>query len=209
MPPFFVKGISACYNKNMKVIGLTGPIAAGKDEVVKVLKRHGAYVIDADKLAHQLYAPQTPAWHELVKVFGSRVLMRGGRINRKKLGQVVFKDKRKLKELNGIVHPYLKDIVKRIVESRKSNAEHRKPIVINAAVLKEIGLIGLVDEVWVVIAPRAARLKRLVKAGVAKPAAQKMIAAQAPLAAYRKLADKLIRNQGTLGELNVKVQASL
>ncbi|HVN67121.1 MAG TPA: dephospho-CoA kinase [Candidatus Sulfotelmatobacter sp.] len=192
----------------MKIIGLTGPIAAGKDEVVKILKRHGAYVIDVDELAHQLYAPQTPVWHELVKVFGSKVLMRGGRINRKRLGEIVFADKQKLQALDRIVHPQLKEKVLQLIKSHQSSVSSRQIVVINAAVLKEIGLASYVDEVWAVIAPRAARLKRLVKAGLSQQAARKMIDAQAPQTVYVKLADKLIRNQGTLGQLNAKVQAS-
>jgi len=193
----------------MKVIGLTGPIAAGKDEAAKVLKRQGAYIIDADKLAHELYAPQTPAWHELVKAFGSKILVRGGKINRKKLGEIVFGDKRKLKELNEIVHPALKAAIVKEVESRKSKIESSGLIVINAAVLKEIGLIDYVDEVWVVSASRATRLSRLIRSGSSKPAALKMINAQTPQAVYLKIADKLIRNQGTLKQLNARIQACL
>ncbi|MBN3033362.1 MAG: dephospho-CoA kinase [Candidatus Saganbacteria bacterium] len=196
-------------SKKVKVIGLTGPIGAGKDAVARLLRRRGAYIIDADKLAHEVYRPQAPAWHQLVRCFGSKVLMRGGRINRKKLGELVFADRKKLLHLNKIVHPYLRAEIRKIVESRKLNVEHRTLIVINAAVLKEIGLLPLVDEVWVITAPREIRLKRLVKHGLSAKEAKQKIGAQVSAQAYARLADIIINNSGTLKQLSGKIQARL
>ena len=200
----------------MTIIGLTGPIAAGKDEVARLLKRQGAALIDADELAHELYALKTPAWHELVKVFGSKILMRGGKVNRKKLGKIVFSDKRKLAELNKIVHPALKKAVIEEIKLRTClpvgkapNSQLRTLIVINAAVLKEIGLLKVVDRVWVVTASRANRLKRLLKSGLPRAAALGRINSQLSQAEYLKMADVVIRNDGTKKELNVKIQNSL
>ena len=193
--------------QSLKVIGLTGPVGAGKDEAAKILRRRGAFVIDADEAAHTLYGRQSPAWSQLVKTFGSRILIRGGEINRKKLAEIVFSDKRKLKELDRIVHPYLKEEVIKKVESCKSLVVSCKLIVINAAVLKEIGLIDHVDEVWVVMAAKAARMKRLVRSGLSKEEAQKRIGSQASQKEYLKMADVVIRNDGTLKQLNAKVQA--
>ncbi len=186
-----------------KIIGLTGPIGAGKDEVARILKRRGAYIIDADRLAHELYAAQSPLWHELVKAFGSRILMRGGKINRKKLGEIVFSDKKQLLQLNKLVHPRLKEAVAGEIE------KGGELVVVNAAVLKEIGLLPLVDEVWVVTAPKEARLKRLVRNGLPESEAKKRIGSQLSAKEYSKLADVIINNTGTLKQLNGKVQASL
>ena len=189
-------------SKKVKVIGLTGPIGAGKDEVARALKRRGAYIIDADSLAHKLYAPQSPLWHELVKAFGSRILMRGGRINRKKLGELVFADRKKLALLDRLVHPSLKEaIVKELRADRLT--------VINAAVLKEIGLLPLVDEVWLVTAPQGLRLKRLVKKGLTATEARRRLRSQASAREYAGIADVVINNTGTLKQLNGKIQASL
>ena len=190
-----------------KIIGLTGPIGAGKDEVAKILAKGGAYIIDADQIAHQLYSYPSPVWQELVKSFGSKILMRGGKINRHKLGEIVFSDKRLLKKLSEIVHPALKEAIIQIVDSRKLKVESR--IVINAAVLKEIGLVDYVDEVWVVMASKEKRLKRLMKAGLSKAGALKRINAQASQKDYLKVADVVIKNDGTLKQLNAKVQAHL
>ena len=208
----FVKRLLACYTvfsqmskvKN-KIIGLTGPVAAGKNEAARILRRLGAAVIDVDKLAHTLYYPQSPIWREMLKSFGSKILRRGGEINRNKLGELVFADRKKLKELNGIVHPYLSGEVMNRIEELKS--ERRDFIVVNAAVLQEIGLIGLVDEVWVVIASKENRQKRLVRQGLAKEQASRRINSQISQKDYLKIADRVIRNDGTLRALDGQVRA--
>jgi dephospho-CoA kinase len=195
-----------------KIIGLTGPIAAGKDTVAKILRRRGAFIIDADKVAHALYDEiQSPVWQEIIKIFGSKILLRGGKINRKKLGEIVFSNKKKLAELNRIVHPYLRKKILKEVGSRKQNTGDRAQelIVINAAVLKEIGLIDLVDEVWTVLASPAIRLKRLLAGGLTKPQAQQRLKAQASDKEYQKIAEVIIRNNGTKKQLNVKIRAHL
>jgi dephospho-CoA kinase len=194
----------------IRVIGLTGPAGAGKDEAAKVLKRKGAFVINADKLAHTLYVPQSPVWRELVKAFGSKILSRGGEVNRKRLGEMVFSDKRKLQQLNQVVHPRLKDVVIQTVESRQSKIDSRNGfLVINAAVLKEIGLIDVVDEVWVVMASREKRLRRLVRSGLSRRAAGFRISSQMSQKKYLAMADVVIKNEGTIKQLNAKVQACL
>lgn len=187
------------------IIGLTGPIAAGKNAVAKVLRRRGAVVIDVDLIAHQLYSTQSPIWQELVKTFGSKILNRGGQINRQKLGEIVFVDKRQLQLLNSIVHPRLREEI----DHRLQTEDRRPLVVINAAVLKEIGLIELVDKVWVVTAPQEVRFKRLIKAGYSKKEARQRMKLQLPSTEYLEMADVIIKNNGTLKQLNGKVQASL
>lgn len=191
-----------------KIIGLTGPVAAGKDAVAKILAKLGAFVIDADKLAHTLYSPKSKVYQSLVKTFGKKMLAPSGKISRKKLGEIVFADKAALTKLNRIVHPALKREIIKIVE--KLIAESCKPfIIINAAVLKEIGLIPHVDEVWVVLASREKRLKRLIKKGLSKEKALKRINSQAPQKDYLKMADVVIRNEGTLKQLYAQIQTQL
>ena len=154
-----------------QIIGLTGPIASGKNEVAKILAKFGALVIDVDEEAHKL--------------------MGLTRIERKKLAKEVFADKKKLKALNKLVHPKLKKKIAEKLKSRKAG----KLIVINAAVLKEIGLISLCDEVWVVMAPKKTRLARLMKKGLAKSDALARMNSQMSEKAYLKLADVVIGNR--------------
>lgn len=196
-----------------KIIGLTGPISSGKNEAAKILRRHGAYVIDADEVGHGLLIPQSDTWKKVIKTFGSKILMAGGRINRKKLAEVVFNEPRMLKKLNGIMHPEMKrEIIKEI---RAQSTRLRPPradfggqadkqcrfIIINAAVLKEMGLIPLVDEVWVVLADKSKRIGRLIKSGMIRRQAEARVAAQIPQKNYLKLADRVIRNDGSKGDL--------
>ena len=187
----------------MKVIGLTGPIGAGKDSVARILRRHGALIVDADAVAHTLYSCQSPVWCEIIKAFGSKILVRGGNINRKRLGEIVFSDQTKLARLNQIVHPYLKKAVIEILNSREVG--NTELIVINAAVLKEIGLIDSVDEVWVVMASVAQRLKRLLKSGFSKKEASARMRLQMRKKDYLDLGDVVIENSGTLRSLSKEV----
>lgn len=191
-----------------KIIGLTGPIGSGKNEVAKILRRHGVFVIDADTVAHTLYNIQSPVWHELVRTFGSKILIRGGKISRRKLGEIVFSDKEKLQELDRIVHPHLREAIINATEKQK-NLKTEKLIVINAAVLKEIGLVDYVDEVWVVMASREKRLGRLLKMGFSKAEALARMRLQMRQKDYLKMADVVIKNDGTLRQLNAKVQTCL
>ncbi|MFH1683874.1 MAG: dephospho-CoA kinase [Candidatus Margulisiibacteriota bacterium] len=190
-----------------KIIGLTGPIGAGKDEVAKILRRRGAFVIDADKIAHTLYSTQSEVWQEIVRVFGSRILNRGGKVNRKKLGEIVFSDKAKLRQLNKIIHPFLKEAIIQMVEEVKVRSSELgvRSIVVNAAVLKEIGLVGYVDEVRVVMASKEKRLRRLLKSGLSKTEAEQRLRSQMSKKEYLKLADVVIDNDGTLKGLRKKV----
>jgi hypothetical protein len=93
------------------IIGLTGPIASGKSMAAKMLARHGAFVIDADVIGHQVIAPQSKAWHEIVKAFGLKVLNRGGAVNRRKLARIVFSRPSSLKKLDKITHPEMRRII--------------------------------------------------------------------------------------------------
>jgi len=183
------------------VIGLTGPIASGKSEVAKMLGRYGALVIDADEIGHQIMLPQKKVWHEIVKAFGVKVLNRGGKINRKKLAKIVFSDRSTLKKLNRIMHPEMKSVINGM--ARQSN---RKLVIVNAAVLVEMGLLPLVEKVIVVLASEKVRIRRLMRAGIPRADAIARIRSQAGASGYRKIADIVVMNDGSIGELRKKVK---
>ena len=92
----------------MFVIGLTGGIGTGKSEVSRLLGALGAEVIEADKVGHEAYEPGTPGWREVVEAFGEGVLDADGRIDRKRLGGIVFGDEQARERLNAIVHPIVR-----------------------------------------------------------------------------------------------------
>lgn len=184
-----------------KIIGLTGSIASGKDTVAKILKKSGAIIIDADQLGHKTY-PLVLA--DLVKAFGIGIVNNKGQVDRKKLGKIVFGDKKKLKQLNLIMHSLMMAEIKSKILNQKSK---QGKIIINAALPRLFK--GMVDEVWVVKASKKDRLKRLVKHGLSREDALKRINSQANGKEYIKMADKIIINNSSKKDLNAKVQALL
>ena len=146
----------------MKVIGITGGVGAGKSEILKYLKeKHGAIVIEADKVGHLLMEPGGACYYTIVEKFGSSVLNGDQTINRGKLGKIVFSDEGLLRELNKIIHPRVKSYI--VSEIAKERAYHRtKYFVVEAALLLEDHYDVICDELWYIHTDekvRAARLK--------------------------------------------------
>ena len=145
----------------MHVIGLTGGIGSGKSTVAKLLEEHGAPILSADLVGHEVYQPGRPAWQELVDAFGSEIVAEDGTIDRKKLGSIVFadpKDQRPLKRLNSITHPRMKGMMReRLEELEKQGVT---VAVLEAALLFDAGWDDLTDEVWVTVVPPEVAAKR-------------------------------------------------
>jgi dephospho-CoA kinase len=187
------------------VIGLTGGIGAGKSTVRQMLEELGAAVIDADKVGHQIYLPDLPAWREIVTTFGQGVLDADRTINRQALGKLVFADPEALRTLNRIVHPKMyRRIAKLIAELRAHGG--MKAIVVEAAVLIEANWVPLVDQVWVVVASEAVVVDRLAKQRSLSPdQVHTRIAAQLSNDERLKHAQVVIRNDGSLAEVRTAV----
>lgn len=185
------------------VIGLTGNIATGKSAVAQMLADLGAYVIDADLIAHEVMEPGQPAYAGIVAAFGSDIAPDGGPIDRRRLGQIVFADPDALARLEALVHP--------AVGRRITELVVRSPavvVVIEAIKLLESGLsLRLCDEVWVVTAPRAAQLSRLIESrGLSREDALLRIDAQPSQAMKVAQADVVIDNDGDLDALRQSVE---
>ena len=96
----------------MKIIGITGGIGTGKSTVLNILeKEYGAFIVETDKLAHQLMSPGEEAYQSTVETFGKDILCDDNTIDRGKLGSIVFNNKDMLCELNKIVHPDDRDLL--------------------------------------------------------------------------------------------------
>ena len=147
----------------MKVIGLTGGIASGKSTVSRMLRQKGAHIIDADEIAKEIVKPGKPAWEDIVRYFGKEILDESGNIRRKKLAKIVFSDEKKLNLLNRITHPRIVEEIKRELEACRRRNE--KIVIIDAALLLEIGHDVLVDEVWVVAGGEEIQNDKLLKRG--------------------------------------------
>ncbi len=188
-----------------KVIGLTGGIGSGKSTVSQCLAELGAVIIDADKVGHEAFKPDTEAWHQVVATFGGQILTPSGEVDRKKLGEIVFNDPESLSKLNQIMHPRMYDMMKaQIEEYRRQGVD---VVVLEAAVLIEANWTPLVDEVWVTVAPEATVLKRIKKQRRLDEAQTlARIRSQLPQEERIKHADVVINNAGELDEVKTKVK---
>jgi len=189
----------------VKVIGLTGGIGAGKSTVSQYLAELGAVIIDADKVGHEAFKPDTEAWREVVQTFGKAVLTPAGEINRKKLGEIVFNNPEALSRLNQIMHPRMYEMVKEQIEEYRQQGV--KVVVLEAAVLIEAKWTPLVDELWVTVAPEAMVLERLKKQrGLDEERILARLHSQLSNEERAKYADVVISNDGDIDELKGKVK---
>ena len=184
----------------MLKVGLTGNIAAGKSTVADVWRSMGATVVDADELARRAVEPGTPAHAAIAREWGTWVLEDGGGLDRAALRQIVFADPEARARLEGIVHPAVAAL--RDEAYREARTRGEKLVVADIPLLFEVGMADEFDVVVLVDAPEEVRLARiLADRGLAEDEARRMIAAQMPSELKRARADVVIRNTGTLGDL--------
>lgn len=183
----------------MHVIGLTGGIAAGKSTVSQHLASLGAIILDADKVAREVVTPGKPALRELVKEFGDEILLSDGTLNRGKLGQLIFNDPQKREVLNKITHPKITaELKQRLAELRGKYESLNKVVVLDAALLVEVGLVPLVEEVWVVVVDRETQIKRLTERdNFTREEAESRLKSQMPLEQRLVYANHIIQNNGS------------
>ncbi|MBN2240013.1 MAG: dephospho-CoA kinase [Dehalococcoidales bacterium] len=189
----------------MKVIGLTGGIGSGKSTVAQILAEFGAKVIDADKVAHEVFNPGTEGLKEVVKVFGEDVLTEDGEINRKKLGEKVFNNPEALETLNNIIHPRAYELVKgRLDDFRRQGVEY---VVLEVILLVEAGWDHLADEIWATQVSEEVVIQRLKQQrGLTREEVLARIHSQTPNEERAKFADVVITNDGDYDELKTTVE---
>jgi dephospho-CoA kinase len=189
-------------------VGLTGGIASGKSTVAALLVQRGAYLLQADTLAHQLYAPGSSTYHDVVERFGRDILNPDGSINRPRLANVVFPDR--IAELNAIVHP----AVVAAQNCWMGEIEHIDPeaiAVVEAALLIEAGAARDFDKVIVVTCDFDHKVQHFaqragVSLAVARAEVERRSAAQFSDEQKARHADFVIDNSGLLGETERQVQ---
>ncbi|HVS49238.1 MAG TPA: dephospho-CoA kinase [Candidatus Dormibacteraeota bacterium] len=179
----------------MKLIGLTGGAGSGKSTVSAMLRELGAEVIDADEASHAVYEPGSPGFEAVVREFGPGYV-RDGRIDRARLGELVFHEVDARHRLNAIVHPLVREwMAARTAEAAMRGAE---VVVQDVPLLFENGLERLYSTVLLVYVPEQVQLKRLVEGrGLSEDRARAMIAAQMPIEEKRELAHHVIDNSGS------------
>jgi len=190
----------------MLIVGLTGGVASGKTGVSQILREEGAYLIDADQIARELVQPHTATWNELIKVFGKEILQEDGTIHRKRLAAKVFSDPEQRNLLNQILHPRIKaEMNKGVKEIGQKDPD--AIVVIDAALLIELGDHREMDKVIVVTSTEKQQIERLKKRdGVDQEEAQRVLSSQMPLEEKMKVADFVIRNEGSFEETRRRVK---
>ena len=193
-------------------IGLTGGIGCGKSTVAAMMAELGCHVLDADKMAHALIAPGTPAYEEIIAKFGAQILSPDASINRPRLAGIVFADPDRLASLNAIVHPRVLRELDRELD-RLARLDAQGIAVVEAALLIESGYHKGLDRIILVTCTREQQLERLTNPAfgraMSRDQAEQRIAAQMPPEEKRKLgAGKIdeIDSSGSLDSTKAQVR---
>lgn len=179
------------------IIGLTGSIASGKSTVAKMLQELGFPIVDADIVARVVVEPGTETLDKIVDVFGKDILVDNGSLNRAKLGDIIFHNPSKRKELNDIMHPAIRQEMLRQRDEWIEKGE--KHIIMDIPLLFESRLQHFVEKILVVSVSEETQLARLMERNhLLEEEAKARIASQLPLSVKEKGADAVIYNNGNL-----------
>jgi dephospho-CoA kinase len=176
-------------------VGLTGGIASGKSTVSRLLRQFGAFIVDADEIAHDLIKKGNKAYQPVIEAFGQEILDGSGEINRVKLGKIVFQDATRRQTLNQIVHP---GVFESALSERESISEKypKAVIVFDAALLIETGAYKEMDWLLLVYVDRLTQINRLThRESLTRSEATLRIESQMPLDQKIPFADEVINNQ--------------
>lgn len=191
----------------MFVIGITGGIGCGKSTAADVCRKAGLPVIDADVLSREVTAADGAALPAIIEKFGSAVIDQDGSLNRTAMARRVFKDHQALDTLSHIVHRHVLEAMHAQVEDlteRKARA-----VVLDVPIPVREGFVDLCDQVWVVWASEANRLRRLAQRGMPEDEARRRMAMQMTRDEYVELADHVLENDGSITDLEDQVRTLL
>jgi dephospho-CoA kinase len=187
------------------IIGVTGNIASGKSETARLLQQKGCALVDADAVGHELYGYDRTLVQQLGAEFGGGVILDNGTLNRKKLGSLVFGRPEAMATLNRIVHPAL---INAIRERIRSSQRVMNRLVLDAALIVELGFAKEVDYLVFVSASTPVRLERLMeRSGLSEEDAMARIDSQLPEESKIQHADFIIKNETTKEYLREQVDA--
>lgn len=177
---------------------ITGGIACGKSTVGNLLTGFGVHVLDTDRVGHNVIRKDSPAFDEIVHVFGHSVVGADGEIHRPTLGNMVFADPEKRIQLNRIVHPCIQREWREWMNERR---RHNETAAVQIPLLFEVNATYPWDGIVCVSAPVPQILQRLVERGLTETEAKQRMAAQLPLSEKIARSDFHIKNTGTLNQL--------
>jgi dephospho-CoA kinase len=180
-------------------VGLTGGLATGKSSVGRIFESYGCLLVKADALGHQVLEPDGPAFRPVVALFGDSILNQG-RIDRKKVGAIVFADADQLKRLNEIVHPLVFELEERALASWERT--HPDGIaIVEAAILIETGAYRRYRKIVLAVCPEPEQIRRAIaRDGLTEAEVRARLSRQMPLENKRKFADYIIDTSGSVEE---------
>jgi dephospho-CoA kinase len=187
----------------MLLVGLTGGIGSGKSTVATMLGDRGAVVIDADDLARRAVEPGTHGYAEVLRRFGPPAVSLTGELDRDWLASKVFGEPDARRQLEAIVHP---EVARLLQEALEPYRQTDRVVVYSVPLLVENGLQSAFDVVVVVTAPEDVRVARLARGrGMSPEGVRARMAAQASDEDRERIAQVVLRNDGTLAELEPQV----
>jgi dephospho-CoA kinase len=190
----------------MLQVGLTGNIACGKSHAASVFAELGVHVIDADKIAHELFAPETSTYAKVLQAFGFRILAADGAIDRKILGDIIFRTSEQRLLLNALVHPdVVAEVMRRTFELSKNGFDGI--VMVDGALLVESGFYKMQDLLIVVACDPDLQLARVMsRCAFSEEEARLRIEAQMPVSEKLKLADYRIDTSGTYADTREQIE---
>ena len=190
-----------------RIIGITGGIASGKSTVTEFLRQQGYQVIDADQVVHELQEPGGRLYQALLSTFGSSILQEDGRLDRPKLGAMIFGNPQLLEQSSQIQNQIIRE---ELAGRRDMLAETEDIFFMDLPLLFELQYEDWFDQIWLVDVTEETQLSRLMsRNALSQEEAEKRIAAQLSLREKRKRADVLIDNNGSLEETRQQIRDAL
>ncbi|EGJ36812.1 dephospho-CoA kinase [Streptococcus sanguinis SK49] len=191
----------------VRIIGITGGIASGKSTVTEFLRQQGYQVIDADQVVHELQEPGGRLYQALLTAFGSAILQEDGRLDRPKLGAMIFGNPELLEQSSQIQNRIIRE---ELAGRRGLLAEKEDIFFMDLPLLFELQYEDWFDQIWLVDVTEETQLSRLMsRNALSQEEAEKRIAAQLSLQEKRKRADVLIDNNGSLEETRQQIRDAL
>lgn len=185
----------------MLTVALTGGIGSGKSLAGELFAELGAIVVDSDQLARDVVERGTPGFDEVVATFGDDILT-SGLIDRKKLGEIVFSDDSKRKQLESILHP----LIRTALDNVKRAAPHDSVVINQIPLLVETGSKERFDLIIAISCDVEVRRERLIARGLASYEIDKRLAAQVQDVQREAIADFIITNNGDKDDLQKQVE---
>lgn len=190
-----------------KIIGITGGIASGKSTVTDFLRKQGYQVIDADQVVHELQEPGGRLYQALLSAFGSAILQEDGRLDRPKLGAMIFGNPELLAQSSQLQNEIIRE---ELARRRDLLAKTESVFFMDIPLLFELQYEDWFDQVWLLDVTEETQISRLMaRNALSLEEAEKRIAAQLSLQEKRKRADVLIENNGSVEETLAQVDQLL